>query len=186
MWAQLHLNISLCRVRTGDLRSADTHATTVILAPTNNRSISAAVRAKGFYRRATVRIAQANLNMRDEPNTSAGKGSTSGTGSGSGVGGKEAMKLLRLGCEDLRAALSLTPADDSVRQVSATNLIYQSPACLSLLNDDAVRQALTQCEAKLKQLHSEREREREKGKSREKRPKREKKEKSNRRAAGEY
>ena len=130
MWAQLNLNIALCRVRTGELKAAERDATRVLEA-VEEVGLAVAERGKALYRRATVRIAQANL-IQDEIAAGGGGGSSGGGGGGGSSSLSGAVKLLRAGCDDLRGALTLMPTDDTVGE------------------------ALAGCETRLKQLLAER------------------------------
>ena len=57
MWAQITLNVALCRLRTREFRAAERDCTRVI---SQSAAVSEGELAKAHYRRATVRIAQAN------------------------------------------------------------------------------------------------------------------------------
>eukprot|EP01043_Picozoa_sp_COSAG02_P070660 COSAG02_NODE_12605_length_1520_cov_1.753695_1_plen_436_part_10 len=117
MWAQLNLNIALCRVRTGELKAAERDATRVLEAG-EEVGLAVAERGKALYRRATVRIAQANL-IQDEIAAGGGGGSSGGGGGGGSSSLSGAVKLLRAGCDDLRGAVTPTPTDDPLKDALA-------------------------------------------------------------------
>ena len=101
MWAQLNLNIALCRVRTGELKSAERDASRVIDAGAT-AGVSVTELGKAHYRRATVRITQANGFRQDLQGDQ--ESSTNG-----------AVKLMQSARQDLSAARQLIPSDETIQ-----------------------------------------------------------------------
>jgi hypothetical protein len=100
MWAQLNLNIALCRVRTGELKSAERDASRVVDAGAT-AGVSVTELGKAHYRRATVRITQANAFRQDQGDQ------------GSSTNG--AVKLMQSARQDLSAARQLIPSDETIQ-----------------------------------------------------------------------
>ena len=105
MWAQLNLNIALCRVRTGELKAAERDATRVIDAGAT-AGVSMAELGKAHYRRATVRISQANVHHQEETQAESGSSSSSTNA---------AVKLMQSARKDLSDAKQLIPHDETIQ-----------------------------------------------------------------------